>query len=717
MDHKNSNRGLKPTGRVMMLIMLTLFLILFAITGVSFAMIAHTGIVHDQDLLAMALEYQLGTRIVQSRRGTFLDRDGGVIATQHPSHTMYANFYPSWGSVVEDVDYTAQRLAEVIEMDLDEITWILSQENTRQARFGDAGQRLSFTQKSIIEELELPGIYFVDDLTRFYPKGEFASHTIGYTIFGEDIIGRPSQLEGAMGLERFYDDILTGTNGKFQFPQDQFGFRQPGEERRYITYPLDGHDITLTIDSTIQVFLETAMDDITEQADPDSIVAVVMNARTGEILAAGSRPTFNPNTRNPESYQNAIIYPFEPGSTLKVITYAAAINEGDYRGDQTFLSGGRTLSGNTSVQDHPLIPRMEMTFDEGFFRSTNTSVIDLLRGPLTHAQFVDYLAVFGFGEITGFPSHDEHAGSLPDIDISVVHGYTAGFGQGIDITPLQLIQATTAFLNGGEMIRPQLIAEIYDPNTNTITQQFEREVVGTPITAETAQQMRELMIGVVENPVGTGHVNYRLNVPSGGKTGTAQIPGPEGGYLEGAHIYSYIGFAPAEDPEIIMFVAIENPTTDRTSGHPYAGQIYRFVMDNTLSYLGLTQPQTTEEGVPLPEIERVEAPRLLNLSTADAIASVEALGLIPVVIGNRDVVFEQSPTSGTMVVVGERVFIKTDIEDNLPNFTGWTRAQIHQYGRLLGLDIAINGHGLGARQTIRAGRLVRQGDSLSVTLE
>lgn len=723
MDRKNLNRGLKPTGRVMMLIMLTLFLILFAITGVSFAMIAHTGIIHDQDLLAMALEYQLGERVVQSRRGSFLDRDGGVIATQHPSHTMYANLYHDWGSVVEDVAYTAQRLATVIDMEVDEIIWILSQENRRQVRFGDAGRRLSFAQRSIIEELELPGIYFADDLTRFYPKGEFASHTIGYTRFGnpaEHEGEQEGELIGAMGLESYFNAILTGTDGKFQFPQDQSGFRQPGEERRYITYPEDGHDITLTIDPTIQVFLETAMDDMVEQTNPDKIIAIVVDAQTGEILAAGSRPTFNPNTRNPTSYANDIIYPFEPGSTLKVITYAAAINEGNYRGDQVFHSGERELPGNTFVQDHPFIPRMEMTFNEGFYRSTNTSIIDLFRGTLTHAQFVDYLVAFGFGEATGFPSHDEHAGLLPDLETSLVYGYTAGYGQGITVTPIQQVQAITAFLNEGEMVRPQLISEIYNPNTNTIVKQFEREVVGNPITAETANQMRELMIGVVENPIGTGYVNYRLDVPSGGKTGTAQVPGPNGGYLDDSHIYSYIGFAPADDPEIIMFIAIKNPTPTRAehlSGHPYAGEIYQFVMNNTLAYLGLTGAQMTEEGTPLPEIERTEAPRLLNLSTDEAIASVEALGLIPVVIGNGDVVFEQSPASGTLIVVGDRVFIKTDIEDNLPNFTGWTRAQIHQYGRLLGLDMTINGQGFGARQTIRAGRLVRQGDSLSVTLE
>ena len=718
MEHRHLNRGLKPTGRIMMLLMLTFFLVLFVITGVGFGVIAHTGISHEQDLLAMVLEFQLGQRTVYSRRGTFLDRDGNVIATQHPSHTMYANFNPDWGTVVEDIDNTAVKLAEIIDMEVDDIIWTLSQENVLQPRFGTAGQRMAFAQRNAIEELELPGIYFVDDLTRFYPKGVFAAHTIGYTMFGEAADSGSSELIGAMGLESYFNGILTGRNGRFQFAQDQFGFRQPGEERLYITYPEDGHDITLTIDSNIQVFLETAMDDMVEQITPDEIVAIVLDARTGEILAAGSRPTFNPNERDPDSYLNAIITPFEPGSTLKMITYAAAINEGNYRGDQVFNSGERRLPGvENPIQDHPLIPRIEMTMDEGFFRSTNTSIIDLFRGSITHTQFLDYLIAFGFGETTGFPSYNEHAGSLPNLDVSLVYGYTAGYGQGVYVTPLQQVQAMTAFLNEGEMLRPQLIAEIYDPNTTTITHRFEREVVGNPITAETANQMRELMIGVVENPIGTGYINYRLNVPSGGKTGTAQVAGA-GGYLEGIHIYSYIGFAPAEDPEIIMFIAIKNPTIDNRSGHPYAGEIYRFVMNNTLAYLGLSGLQLSEGDVRPPEIERAEMPRLLNLSTDEAITQIETLGLVPIVIGTGDVVFEQLPTSGTSSVVGDRVFIKTGIEDTLPNFTGWTRAQIHQYGTLLRLDITINGQGgLGARQTIRPGVVVSEGDSLSVTLE
>lgn len=711
MEHKKLNRGLRPTGRFMMLIMLALFLILFVITGVSFAMIAHNGMVRNRNLLDIALSTQFMEGTVQSRRGTIVDRNGVVIAHQHPSYRLYANLHPDWGSVVEDIEYTANRLSEVIDLTPEEVIDLLSREGVYNIEFGFAGRHLSFIEYNQILEMELPGIRFIEELTRFNPLGVFASHTIGYTMFGDE-----GEIIGAMGIEHFYDDILTGTDGRFSFQGDRFGFRQPGTERRYLTDPLNGHNIRLTLDSPIQVFLETAMDEVVEQADPEQIVAVVMDARTGAILAAGSRPTFDPNDRNPESYANMIMYPFEPGSTLKVFTYAAAINEGHYRGNQKFMSGSRDVHGVT-ISDFSR-SWGEMTFDEAFYRSSNTAIIDILRNWLSFSKWVDYLDAFGFGQITGLPLPGEDSGVIPVMGTSLVDLYSSGFGQGLTVTPVQMLQATTAIINDGEMIRPQLIEEIYDPNTNTIVHQFEREVIGNPITAETARQMRELMAGVIENDVGTGRINYVLDVRSGGKTGTAQVPNLEtGGYLDDVHIYNYIGFAPLEDPEIIMFVSVKNPTTKHTSGHPYAGQIYRFVMNNTLSYLGLTGPQVRAEDVVLPQFERVRTPRVFNLSTEDAVAKVEDLDLIPVVIGNGVSVFNQSPMPDTSLIIGDKVFIQTDIEDDIPNFTGWNRTQISRYAMLLELNMRIDGQGLGARQTIRAGRKVRQGDSLEIILE
>lgn len=726
MAHRNLNRGLKPTGRIMLLVMLVIFLVLFLITGVSFARIAHTGMVGDRNLHAMVLDRQLGRGGIRSRRGTIFDRNGGVIASQHPSHTLAVNFNPNWGSYValEDVAYTAERLAEIIDMDEYQIMDILNRRETTiqtedgesveiaiwQAEFGAAGRRLSFIERNAIEALELSGIFFQDDLTRFYPNGVFASHTIGYTWFNDN-----GEIIGSMGIEGFFNEALRATDGEFQQQQDRYAILQPGAQRYYVVDPLDGYDITLTLNATIQGFLESAMDEVVQELEPESIVAVVMDATTGEILAAGSRPTFDPNDRNPKLYANGIIYPFDPGSTFKIFTYAAAINEGNYHGDQTFMSGPRSVAG-TTLRDHRSISPGMRTFNEGFFVSTNSSVIDLLQTAITPTRFVEYLGEFGFGRETGFPLEGEAPGVLPSTS-HPIYAFTAAFGQGVIVTPIQLLQATSAILNEGEMVRPQLIFNIYDPNTNEYIHQFEREVVGGPITAETAREMRELMVGVVHSDIGTGRIHYRLDVPSGGKTGTAQIPGGPDGHIEGVYVYNYIGFAPADRPEIIMFVAVrKDDEVSSRSGHYYAGQIYRSVMNNTLNYLGLSGNLVTSEDVANPAFDRIEVPRVFNLSPEEARAKAEEIGLMPIVIGNGTGVFNQLPAVGT-VTLGDKLFIQTGTEDRLPDFTGWTRAEITQYERLLELDITIIGQGVVASQSLRPNTIVQQGDSFTVTLE
>jgi len=723
----NINHGLKPTGRMMLLVILAVFFGLFVVTAFSFGIIAHTGMAHGHNLHERALNVQLSTRSIAARRGNILDRDGNILASQHPAYTIYANFVPGWGSVidVDNLEETAYLLSTVINANEEDIYANLVYNvaiESMQSLFGHAGQRLSFLQRRQLEELAIPGIGWTTDLVRFHPQGVFASHTIGYTRFGYREYNY-GHLIGAMGIEYYFNDYLTGTDGSYQIQQDRIGIMQPGTDRTYIDVPRHGYDISLTISSTIQVFLESAMDAVVEDVNPDNITAIVMNARTGEILAAASRPSFNPNYRNPLNHTNDIMYQFEPGSTFKIFTYAAAINDGVYNGNETFFPGQRYLhaypQANIRVSDHQLINIREMTFDEGFWISTNTSAIDLVRDNIGRHRFIEYLEAFGFDRPTGLPLPGEHRGILPNPVTNSTDSYMSSFGQGVSVTPMQLLQATSAIINDGQMIRPQIIAEIFDPNTNQVVHSFEREVVGQPITATTARQMRELMVGVVHTEEGTGRINYLLEVPSGGKTGTAEVFNPLTGlYHYNIHIYNYIGFAPADNPEIIMFVAVKNPQTlHHNNGHPYAGQIYRFVMNNTLSYLGLVDPLLPDTHIELPEFQRETVPNILNLTVDEAILLIEDLGFIPFVIGDNLSVFDQMPPAGTITLLGEKIFIQTGTTAELPDFTGWTRTQISQFAQLLGLNIQVTGTGTGVQQSMRAGRRVRAGDSLTVTLE
>ena len=709
---RKDNRGLNNTGRIMLIITTVFFVVLFVITGISYANIAITGRVRGENLFAIALNQYLSSGVSQARRGSILDRNGNVISTQLTSYTIFANLNEAHGDVIEDVDYTATRLAEVLDLSKDSIVGTLSQE-LHHIEFGNAGRQLSFIEKEKITEMNLSGINFREDIQRFYPNAVFASHTIGYTTVEHD--GFAGSFTGVMGIESYFNDVLTGVNGEFQFLRDRDGFLQPNQDVRYIQETRNGYDVHLTIDSTIQIFLETAMNEVQEKAEPESMVAIVADAKTGEILALANRPTFDPNIREIEDFTDATVYPFEPGSTLKVFTYAAAINEGNYQGDQRFLSGTRDLPGDTTIGDFDRTWGY-MTFDEGFYRSSNTAIIDMLDEWISPSLFLQYLEKFGFGSPVGMPLFGENAGSLPSGN-SIVDIYMSGFGQAITVTPMQQVQALTAILNEGQLIRPQIISRITDPDNGEVLSSFERDVIGEPVTASTARQVMDLMIGTIVNEIGSGRDSYTLDeATSGGKTGTAQIPDLiNGGYLDGIHVYSYIGFAPAENPELIMFVAVQNPDTEQASGHPYAGHIYRFVMNNALSYLGLRTSIIDESN--MPNFERNYVPNILNLPTEIAISELESAGFEAIVIGNGDRVFKQSPPGSSNVLIGEKVFIQTDVEDRLPDFTGWSRAQINQYQLLLGIDIEFDGTGLAVRQSLRPRTAVRSGDTIRIVLE
>ena len=470
-----------------------------------------------------------------------------------------------------------------------------------------------------------------------------------------------------------------------------------------------GYDFYLTLDSTIQTFLEEAMNKVWEQANPESLVAVVANPKTGEIVAMGSRSSFDPNIRDIENYNNPVVSePFEPGSTMKIYTYAAAINEGKYSGSQFYESGSRLVNGST-IRDYNTTWGT-ITYDEGFYRSSNTAIIDMLTNWISPDKYIEYLEAFGFGSQVGLPLPSESAGTLPT-DWDLTQKMTAGFGQGILTTPIQHIQAISAILNGGQIIKPQLISQVYDSNTEEMIYEFKAELGETPITAQTAEQVKQLMVGVTSNKTGSGRLAYSLNgFTSGGKTGTAQIADGANGYLANEYLYSYIGFAPAEDPELVMYVAMKRP---ETGGHDQLGQIYRFVMQNSLVYLGA-------EKTPVVDIadvyQNTEVPQIINESVEEAVLKIEEAGLTPIIIGDGTQIFAQSPKAMSSVSLGSKVFIQTSKTYALPNFTGWTKDEVVQFAMLTGLQVEYMGEGYVLEQSIQQGQLLTNPIGITLTL-
>ncbi|HAX72899.1 MAG TPA: penicillin-binding protein [Firmicutes bacterium] len=698
------DKRLNNTGRWMLVLSASVFLLFFLLIAYNFIAIAVTGEKLGHDLNQYALDVYLVKETVQGKRGTIYDRSGQALAEQLTSYTVYANLYEDYGDVVEDFEKTAEQLSEVIDLEPSEIVEILSKEDRKQVEFGRAGRQLTYLEKEKIEEMNLSGIRFTENVKRFYPNGVFASHTIGYTKWDE----QNSVLIGEMGIEKYFDEYLAGQNGVIEYLKDKRGYVQPNREEYVIEPVKHGLDISLTIDSTIQTFLEEAMEKVYQESNPESIVAIVANPKTGEILALGSRGSFDPNIRDIENYNNPVISdPFEPGSTMKIYTYAAAINEGKYKGDQYFQSGSRLVNGAT-IRDYNQTWGT-ITLNEGFYRSSNTAIIDILTNQITPETNLDYLSAFGFGSTVGLPLSGESAGTMPT-DWDITQKMTAGFGQGILTTPMQHIQAITAIINDGEMIKPQIIKQVYDPNVDEIVYETQPIIAGNPITASTAARVRELMVGVVEHETGSGKAYVLDNFTSAGKTGTAQIANGSSGYLSDNYVYSYIGYAPADDPELVMYIATDRP---ESGGHDMNSSIYKYVMQNSLMYLGA-------EKTPITDIKdvysKVEIGNYINREVDDVLQEITDLNLEPVLIGNGTKVYAQNPTKDSLVIEGSKVFVQTSDQFDLPDFNGWTKDDVFKFCSLTGIKVNFEGEGHVVSQSIAPNQTVTKDVTLSVEL-
>ncbi len=700
---KRNKQQLNNLGRWTLVTTVAFFGIAFLYVAFCFVKIAVTGETRGEDLYEFALEKYLVEEVVRGKRGTIYDRDGNALAEQLTSYTLYAILDTNNKDYVEDIEGTAEKLSTVIDLSKEEIVSILSKD-AYQVEFGTAGRQLTYLEKEKIEKLGLSGIGFTQNTKRFYPHGVFASHTIGYTKMNDET----SSLQGEMGLELYLDDYLAGKDGVIQYVKDRLGYLQPNKKEYVIEQSSDGNDVYLTLNSKIQTFLEEAMDNVWEQANPESLVAVVANPKTGEIVAMGSRSSFDPNIRDIENYNNPVISEaFEPGSTMKIYTYAATINEGKYSGSQFYESGTRLVNG-VRMGDYNK-SWGTITYDEGFYRSSNTAIIDMLTNWISPDKFIEYLEAFGFGSTVGLPLPAESSGTLPN-NTDLTQQITSGFGQGILTTPIQHIQAITAILNEGQIIKPQLISKVYNPNTEEDIYTFEPELGATPISSVTAEQVKQLMIGVVEKETGSGRIAYSLNgFTSGGKTGTAQIA-DSNGYLANEYVYSYIGFAPAEDPQLVMYVAMNRP---ETGGHDQLGQLYRFVMQNSLAYLGAEKTPITD----IADVyQNTEVPQVINESVDEATLKIQEQGLEAVVIGDGTQIFAQSPSATSSVTVGSKVFIQTSNTYALPNLIGWTKDEVVQFAQLTGLQVDYVGEGYVLEQSIEAGQLLTNPIGITITL-
>ena len=448
-----------------------IFLVFFFIIIVLFARYCYLALspeINGRNMKVFAANRNTVSRILTAKRGTIYDMSGNVLAQTVSSYTLIAYLDEERSTKtqinhVKDIDSTAKALAPVLGADEESLKKMLQKgkdEGKYQIEFGTAGKNLTELKKSEIEELNLPGIDFEESYKRYYPNGDFASYILGYAKTNEytDKNGKlVTSIDGELGIEAKFDEDLKGTDGYLMYQQDRFGYKIPDTKEERIE-ALDGKDIYLTIDSSIQRFAETEVQYMQTEYEPEWTMIAVMDAKTGDILASSSTPSFNPNLRNITNYENPLVSnAFEPGSTMKIYTYMCAIDKGTYNGEETFKSGSIEVA-DAVIRDWNNKGWGTITYDKGFEYSSNVGVSTMINHFIDRDEMKDCFQKYGFGTSTGIDLSRELSGSLGfKYPVEVAN---AAFGQGITTTPIQHLKALTMIANDGQELTPHIVSKI-----------------------------------------------------------------------------------------------------------------------------------------------------------------------------------------------------------------------------------------------------------------
>ncbi|MGP4040399.1 penicillin-binding transpeptidase domain-containing protein [Gracilibacillus sp. D59] len=706
--------------QIMPSVWMIVFTALFLVIAGRFLYIQVSGEVSGVNIQKLADQKRTNNYNIPAKRGTIYDHNGMTLAQEHVVYRLYAIVDESYTTNpldpkhVKDVEETAQKLAPILEMEESEIADRLNSginNDKFQVEFGSNGRELSQEQKEKIEALKLPGINFIEEPIRFYPNGMFASRTIGLTDKKE------GQIVGINGVEGFMNDLLTGKDGSISYQRDKFNVKLL-DPKEVINEPDNGNDVYLTLDQKIQTLMEDALSEVQEEYEPDRMTAVVMNAKTGEILALSNRPSYNPN--NPGEvgnwYNDVISTPFEPGSTMKIFTLASAIEEGVWNPEERYKSGKYKAEDNVqTIGDHNGRKGWgTISYLEGIQRSSNVAAAKLAYEKIGADKFLEYLKAFDFDEKTGIDLPGEVSGKI--LYNWVSEKITTSFGQGTTTTPIQLMKAATAIANDGKMLKPYIIEKTVDPDTKEVLAEKQPEVVGEPISAETAKKTLEVLETVITSEKGTGHNIYNLNdYTVAGKTGTANFVDPETGkYKTGreSYTFSFLGMAPADDPELIMYVSVKEPNLDVTeSGSAPVSFVFKNVMENSLRYLNIEPDKEASE-----PIEVVEIPKWEGERTESYTNKLKDLGIKPIIIGDGEQVQKVNLKPGTKVTARQTVFVATN-KLKMPDLTGWSFRDVLSFQDFLNLDLEWIGNGYVKKQSIEKGSAFKEKDYLMVELE
>ncbi len=573
-------------------------------------------------------------------RGEIYDRNGKVLATNITTTSLV--LIPNQ---IQNKEEVAQKLSEILNSDYEDVLAHVSKKTSIE-RVHPEGRQLSYDIASKIDELGYDGVYLVKESKRYYPYGSVLSHVLGY-------VGIDNQ--GLSGLELTYDDYLTGKNGAIKYFSDGKGNRL--ELSEVYEEPQNGINIQLTIDLDIQLAAERELDNIMSKYTPEHALILAMDPDTGEILAMASRPNFDPN--NYQDYttetinQNLPIWmTYEPGSTFKIMTLATSLEEQTVNlFEDTYYDDGSVNVDGATIHCWKSGGHGAQTFLEVVENSCNPGFVELGQRLGTNT-LMSYITNFGFGSKTGIDLNGESNGILFQVDkMGPVELATTAFGQGISVTPIQQVTAVSAAINGGTLYEPYLVSEMLEPETNSIIYTKEPVMRRKVISEETSKLVRYALESVVAN--GSGRSAYIENYRVGGKTGTAQKVS-NGVYMDGNYILSFMGFMPADDPEIVVYVAIDHPQGVTQYGGVVAAPVAKSVLETAISVLGIKPSQDgMEKEYNWLDTKYVQLPDVTGLSLEDAKKNLKGFSVEYSGVGEN--VIYQSPSANTYIKEGGTV--------------------------------------------------------------
>jgi len=680
---------------------IVLLLLTFGFFGVLMGRLLFIQVVKAGFFQELSEEQRLREVPIEAKRGMILDQKLRPLAISFDADCIYA--VPSQ---IQNPEGTAKTVAEILALPTEKVFKII----TKHSSFEWIKRKATQKEVNAILQARLSGVQVAPRAQRYFPQGKLGANIIG-------IAGIDNQ--GLEGIEKQYDITLKGIPGSEQAEFDSKGQHIPLGKRRYIP-PQDGQSIVLTVDDHIQHIAEREIEKAVLEQGAKRGSILIMQPKTGEMLAIASYPSFDPNHYNNYPSANRRNWPltdqYEPGSTFKIVTAAAALEEGVIRRDSEFFDPGFIVVEDRRLHCWRAGGHGNQTFVEAAENSCNP-VFATIALRLGKEKFYQYLEMFGFGRQTNIDFPGEGSGILPPLSrIKNVELATIGFGQGISVTPIQLLRAMSVIANGGYLLEPRLVREVRTPEGELI-KEFEKKIIRRVISERTCRELSSILESVVNN--GSGNRAQITGYSVAGKTGTAQKP--VGGAYGQGRVASFIGFAPVDDPRVVILVILDEPQTQVKYGGVIAAPVFATVAKDTLHYLRVP-PKTLKEGT-LSGTEYKVVPNILRLTGGEAKSILNPMGFSWREIGKGEYVMEQNPKPGAIVPPNTTILLYLDAESKyngkestvlVPDLTGLSKEKVSKALTELKLKLVINGDGLAVEQVPPPGTRLAPGMTVNV---